>query len=240
MTITELITSGKTRAEVRAILIEFGKPAELAEFEIALALGEIDGDYVDLSGSAEPSDDVRSAGPWDEIGQQYTESLKAHLKHVYDSAELLGVPENQIRQHDASKWSEAEFWPYAINFYGSDEQKDANKEAFDRAWLHHLHHNPHHWQHWLLNLDDGRSRPLRMPDNYALEMVADWRGASLAYTGSADMTDWLNDRFSWLNLHDETRAYVLTVLTEKLGYRYTVSYRHADTIYKFGRTAADS
>jgi hypothetical protein len=61
-----------------------------------------------------------------------------------------------------------------------------------------------------------------MPSMYALEMIADWMGASMAYTGSWDMTDWLYKNMPNIRLHSFTAKYVREVL-DMLGY--------ADTIY---------
>lgn len=143
----------------------------------------------------------------------YAASLHAHIAAVHEAAEMLGVPREQYLMHDLSKWSMAEFPYYARKFYG--DGKDA--DGFKRAWLHHLHHNPHHWQHWILTNDDDGIDILEMPEHYALEMVADWIGASVAYTGSDDMTEWLTGRGEKLTLHDSTRSYVNGVL-ESLGY----------------------
>ena len=222
MNIAEHLESGMSRAEVLGMLIATGTHPNRAEFQIGMALGEIDGDRFNVTGSAEPGPAVKSTDPRALIADAYTESLERHLQAVYKSGELLGVPPDQLRQHDASKWSEAEFMPYALNWNGTDEQKAANADAYERAQLHHYHHNPHHWQHWLMVDGDGM-RALEMPPAYALEMVADWRGASIAYTGSADMSKWLTEKFGQVILHDSTRALVLAILKDRLGYNCEVS-----------------
>ena len=56
-----------------------------------------------------------------------------------------------------------------------------------------------------------------MPQNYALEMVADWMGASRAYTGSWDMADWLSTHISKIKVHSVTAEYLFDVLSS-LGY----------------------
>ncbi len=60
-------------------------------------------------------------------------------------------------------------------------EKKSDPEAYDRAWLHHLHNNPHHWQYWVMppefNPDgDHDNGCLKMPEEYVLEMIADWMG----------------------------------------------------------------
>lgn len=58
---------------------------------------------------------------------------------------------------------------------------------------------------------------MEMPRCYALEMVADWMGSSMAYTGSWDMADWLEKNMPRIRLHTKTAAYVREVL-DSLGY----------------------
>lgn len=56
--------------------------------------------------------------------------------------------------------------------------------------------------------------PLPMPEKYVREMVADWMGASRAYTGSWDMRSWLDKNLPKMRLHPETRRLVNLVLSE--------------------------
>lgn len=51
-------------------------------------------------------------------------------------------------------------------------------QDFKRAWLHHQNVNPHHWQYWVLLNDFGCPETcLEMPEEYMLEMIADWKAA---------------------------------------------------------------
>jgi hypothetical protein len=59
---------------------------------------------------------------------------------------------------------------------------------------------------------------LPMPENFALEMIADWMGAGKSYTGSEDMTDWLIKNLPRITLHSKTFSYVKNVLIE-IGYQ---------------------
>lgn len=149
----------------------------------------------------------------------YTARLKEHIERVQEAAVLqLGMGWDEIGPHDSSKWGEAEFWPYALKFcwpgnVGQSPLIAARIDAdFDRAWLHHLHNNPHHWQYWLLQYDSGPHKALPMPPLYAREMVADWLGASKAYTGSWDMTKWLRQNMGRIWLHPETAEFVRGLL----------------------------
>ena len=151
------------------------------------------------------------------VAQAYTESLLKHIAYVKEAGVALGVPLEQLAQHDISKWTQEEFASYAINFYGSDEDKLNNKDAFDLAWLHHIHYNKHHPQHWILQQASGEVKVLLMPRNYVLEMIADWIGASRAYTGSTDMTSWLLTEYYKKVLHPQSRIWADEILIE-LGY----------------------
>lgn len=155
------------------------------------------------------------------VAKAYAENLELHLECVRVAGQALGVSLKQLRAHDSSKWGYDEFPHYATFFYGSPAK--ANPTEFQRAVLHHFHHNKHHWQTWLS--PDGFCFPgadcengaLEMPENYVLEMVADWQGAGMAYSGSADMTDWLKANLPKIKLHSKSRIKLYEVLTT-LGY----------------------
>lgn len=167
-----------------------------------------------------------------EVANRHTAALVKHIESVREAGFRLGVNEQQLNCHDDSKWSDEEFLFYALNFHGQGSPVDSAvvSAGFASAWLHHIHHNPHHWQHWIF--PDGYSPKnsgiengvAPMPFDYALEMVADWMGASMVYTGSWDMTDWLYQNMPKIRLHSETAAFVRSVLT-KQGYGDVVSNR---------------
>lgn len=155
--------------------------------------------------------------------KEFTESLTAHIAFVREAGRKLGVPDEQLAVHDDSKWTDAEFSGYARHFHGGGAP-----DEFSKAWLHHLHHNPHHWQHWIF--PDGysprgskvESGVVEMPQYYALEMIADWMGASRAYTGFWDMQKWLYENMPKIRLHSATADFLQAEL-DHLGY--------ADTVY---------
>lgn len=158
-----------------------------------------------------------------EVVDAYLESLYLHIDCVREAGKQLGVPEKQLDIHDASKFWAAEFPGYARHFKGGGDP-----DGFAKAWLHHLHHNPHHWQHWIFpdGLTPAGSKVvdgcLPMPACYATEMVADWMGAGRAYTGSWDMTSWLEANLGKVKLHPETKSFVGSILVD-LGYKKVVS-----------------
>jgi hypothetical protein len=153
------------------------------------------------------------------VAQKYAESLDRHIACIREAGAALGVSARQLREHDVSKWSQAEFPFYADWFYGSR----ANPAGFERAFLHHIHQNPHHWQHWSFTsgftgwsggLEDGL---IQMPDEYVLEMVADWQASSVAYSGHSDMSAWLSANLSKVKLHSKSRERLIKILRQ-LGY----------------------
>lgn len=162
-------------------------------------------------------------GVSEEAWIHYHNSLTGHIRYVREAGNKIGVLQKLLDIHDDSKFSIAEFPDYAMHFFGG-----GNPEGFSKAWLHHIHNNPHHWQHWIYpqghtpkntTVENG---VVEMPQIYALEMVADWMGASMAYTGSWDMQKWLWDNMPKITLHSKTEVYVRSVL-DSLGY--------ADTVY---------
>jgi hypothetical protein len=151
----------------------------------------------------------------DEVAETYRRRLIEHINFVHGAGAKIGVEYHLLESHDSSKWLPIEFDAYALHFCGGGAPKE-----FARAWLHHIHNNPHHWLHWIFSDgwsvegSDLENGVMEMPRCYALEMIADWMGASRAYTGSWDMTDWLIKNLPKIKLHSKTVDYVESVLTE--------------------------
>lgn len=147
---------------------------------------------------------------------QYLTSLIAHIKYVRQAGEFIGVSEKQLREHDRSKFDLEELPQYARHFYGDKGDPD----GWVNAWLHHVHANPHHWGHWKLNdtftveYSSVENGLVFMPEKYVLEMVADWLGASKAYSGSWNMVEWVADNLGKIELHSKSREYLLSVLAD--------------------------
>lgn len=138
-----------------------------------------------------------------EVAQAFLQSVCDHIMYVRIAGRELRVDEHQLRWHDHTKLGVEEFPYYARQFHGDK----ADPNGFAEAWLHHIHHGEHHWQHWIF--PDGftpkgstvENGVLRMDEKWLREMVADWMGASMAYTGSWDMTDWLKSNLPKIKLH---------------------------------------
>ena len=145
----------------------------------------------------------------------YVKYVFKHKLYVYQFARQLGLGFWQSAIHDLSKFRPDEFIPYARNFYAPDGTKQySDLPEYSVAWLKHIHRNPHHWQHWLLNWDKGGSTPLKMPEKYAKEMVADWLGAGLAITGKVDVWSWYDNNQAVIKLHPETKEFVEELISD--------------------------
>lgn len=158
----------------------------------------------------------------DNVVRSYTVRLTDHIDAVRDAGRRIGVRPDLLYKHDESKWSNEEFPAYALYFCSQQDVSPVDapnvSSDFANAWLHHIHANPHHWQHWIFpdaytpkntEIENG---VMEMPQHYALEMIADWMGASYIYTGSWDMSEWLSKNMGKIRLHSKTADYVLNVL----------------------------
>ena len=161
--------------------------------------------------------------------QKYGESLEQHIRYVQEAGKLVGVEDAQRAEHDLSKYTDAEFPHYALFFHGPPIEFQNQLESVYRAnnfavaWLHHIHHNPHHWQHWMFpdkfypSGSTVQGGLVEMPEIYVREMVADWMGASMAYTGQWNMLEWLQKNIPKIQLHPKSMECLLDIL-ENIGY----------------------
>ena len=179
--------------------------------------------------------------------QAYLETLQNHIAAVQEAGVRLGVPFEILKVHDQSKFSREEFMPYALNFFNQDgTPRDSARDVpteeiagtdlqieynFTLAWMHHLHLNDHHWQYWIF--PDAYSKPamvetgsmteegvMKMPGVCVLEMIADWMGASYTYTGSWDMSRWLENNMPRITLHPTTAEFLRVTLIGKVDGSY--------------------
>ena len=153
----------------------------------------------------------------------YMKSLNSHIKYVQEAGVDIRVDPIQLAIHDQSKFESVEFVPYAEYFYNEDGTRadlegKVRSYSYNLAWKHHLQQNKHHWQNWIFpdgwepEGSDIINGVMVMPERYALEMIADWMGASMAYTGSWDMGAWLKEHVPQIVVHPKTAQY----LTERL------------------------
>lgn len=156
------------------------------------------------------------AGVPQPIAQKHFDSVIEHIRYVQEAGVKLHVPSRLLLVHDLSKFSAEEFSNYAKHFHGGGD-----KEGFLRGWLHHLHANPHHWQYYIIpnaiaEYNGQRSNQvLEMPQSYVLEMIADWMGASMTYTGTWEIGQWLVEEMPKISLHEKSTEFCRVVLREQ-------------------------
>jgi hypothetical protein len=142
----------------------------------------------------------------------YLDYLERHRRFVLEEAAQLCVSDRGVR-HDLSKYEPDEFDAYAEYFYGIWRVENVPapadvQERFDYAWMLHQKRNDHHWQYWLLREDDGAMKVLPMPELAMREMLADWRGASRAITGTDNTPTWYAKNAANMLLHPATKAWI--------------------------------
>ena len=106
-----------------------------------------------------------------------------------------------IKNHDMSKYSEEEFDAYRKQFYPtSKEEKESNKENFDKAWKHHYFVNLHHWDWWYEsgNMDN-------MSLIYVVEMICDWE--AMGYQFGNTSKEWYENNKEKIHLGDRQRKF---------------------------------
>ena len=117
--------------------------------------------------------------------QKYRKYVETHIDNVKQSFDWISsnCPEvfadcdmeylsREIDEHDLSKYSEEEFYPYARYFY-LDKNNPVYKKEFDKAWNHHQKTNKHHWEYWVMR-EDEKTIPLDMPVEEIAHEICDW------------------------------------------------------------------
>ena len=150
---------------------------------------------------------------------KYIKSIFTHKWYVFRAGLKIGdIPIHRLIIHDWTKFTPSEIGAYRDRI--ANKGKVLDIEKWGRAWHHHYMRSPHHWEYWRF---DWQGDPryydgivvdgcLEMPWAYAREMCADWMGTSYIYTGSRDMTKWLEKNLTKMKLHPKTKAKVLLTL----------------------------
>jgi len=109
--------------------------------------------------------------------------------------------------HDLSKFSANETFGYAMWDF---KTKTGDKQGFEQAWNHHKNHNEHHPEYWLSVGRGGEIEPLKMPEIFIAEMVADWIGAGKAYGNTLEQ--WIPDNLYKFKMHQDSILFLHEVL----------------------------
>lgn len=147
----------------------------------------------------------------------YLKSTRRHRKYVRQAGtQLGGIPYWRLLIHDLSKYNPVEFINYA-KFYKLSNKED--EQAFVRGWMHHQKRNKHHPEYWTsIGLFDFANGAIDMDETYVREWISDLLGASMEYTGSHDMEEFLSDKVSrWNYTTRVTKERFVSVLRE-IGY----------------------
>lgn len=159
----------------------------------------------------------------------YLENFKTILRHkwyVFWACLAMDVPLWRALIHDLSKFSPQEFGPYARQFYDEEGHKkeglrdetgsydpSLQPDEFQLAWINHQR-NKHHWQAWVSIGDEGKLSPVAMPETYLREMVADWIGAGITYSGKMDPQGWYEANGDKMILHPASRRLLEMILED--------------------------
>lgn len=149
---------------------------------------------------------------------RYLWATMRHKWFVFLAGIKLGLPLWRSIVHDWSKFLPSELPHYEREFFGDKGDPD----GFAVAWLWHQNRHPHHPEFWITRSDhthggaDGSTTDgcLPMPTVYVKEMIADWMGASMAYTGTWNMQSWLVENLPKKRLHPTTRIEVINLLCQ--------------------------
>ena len=162
---------------------------------------------------------------------KFTHTLKISFKHfkticrhkhwVSYYAKIADLPWKQYTFHDMSKFSYIEF-SESVKYYSGDKSpidncKDIN--GYSLAWQHHKGRNPHHYEYWMDNFDQGTT-PIRMPYNYAVELICDWLAAGQTYAENSGITFTYKDELDYVinkfdngcAMHPSDKKFVYLVL----------------------------
>jgi hypothetical protein len=152
----------------------------------------------------------------------YLKILMHHKWCVFLEACKLGIPWMGLK-HDASKFLPFQFIEYARIFgdpnkspRGKDGTYDANKVSptFAYAWLDHQHRSKHHPEYWI-SWSKGVLVPLKIPEKYLKEMLADMRGAARSIGKASVLDHYTAHRNKYVTaMHEESRLW----LEEQIGY----------------------
>jgi hypothetical protein len=99
------------------------------------------------------------------------------MNFIYDDFYFFTIDE-QIKEHDISKFSKEEFTTYRKRFYPVEGEKC---DSLGHAWEHHKHNNSHHWENWTKEKQYA-------PNGWMIpcvHMIVDWMAMSYEFKDTA-------------------------------------------------------
>lgn len=102
---------------------------------------------------------------------------------IFDNFRYFEV-QDELKEHDLSKLSSAEFMQYRRKFFPTDQENHkelADKtidEDFAAAWSHHKEENHHHWETWTRSLTN---RHPYYEEWACTQMLCDWVAMSIEF-----------------------------------------------------------
>lgn len=123
--------------------------------------------------------------------------------YLLQNPQLLQDIYNRIIVHDKSKYSDEEFEPYRINYFPvNEEEKETNKEAYNKAWEHHYKNNDHHWQ--------NRENTDILNRAACWEMILDWWAMGIKFKDKC--WEYYEENKNTIHLNELETEYVETIL----------------------------
>jgi hypothetical protein len=129
--------------------------------------------------------------------REYLDYLEEHLSNVQKAWEILKSKcedmrfilddyvyqtlDNEIYNHDLSKFSEFEFVQYREAFFQGATA--FTPLSLDRAWEHHKENNPHHWENWT---KQEYVSPYEWEIN-CVHMIIDWMAMGFKFNDTAQI-----------------------------------------------------
>lgn len=136
----------------------------------------------------------------------YIATHKANTEKAWDVIKTIDNPyiqnnlevlDNNIKNHDQSKYDDEEFEWYRKKYYpvDDDEANEVMDKIQDIFWLHYSK-NPHHWEYWLdenKELDYTKHNDEEIDNNVMIayiEMLCDWASFGLKKDDPREVRSW--------------------------------------------------
>ncbi len=152
---------------------------------------------------------------------RHLNTVLMHKKYVCHYCFMCGLYYQGI-VHDLSKFSPVEFFESVKYYNGKISPINVCKEQneYSLAWFHHRGRNKHHWEYWYDRFEKG-GHACKIPWKYVLEMVCDFLGAGVAYSGGLNKFDmeneykWWQEKRKLAKLHPDTLK-VIDILMDSM------------------------